>query len=107
MLEDLNITKTTGNELTLGFDTPLSQKKAANHNQGITVTERQFFGLRKEDINKIKKEFKDDIRELKRDQRQRRSADEEEGLTLAQFLTQQPSSLDNLLARLFDNGDES
>ena len=82
MLEDLNIVKMKGNEITIGFDSSLSNKKAANHNQGITVPERQFFGVRQKDLKEIGKKFKDDIKQ----QKQKEKAKAQDAPTLANFI---------------------
>ncbi len=64
MLEDVDIVSETTNTLKVGFTDDLETKKAYNHNVGDTLPKRQFFGIRRKDIDEIKKEFSSELKEL-------------------------------------------
>ncbi|MDH3324133.1 MAG: hypothetical protein OEL89_00680 [Candidatus Peregrinibacteria bacterium] len=63
MLEAIDKIKESSETITLGFDDELQRKKAANHNGGFTVPQRQFFGVTQDDIDKVKKKFKNDLKD--------------------------------------------
>ena len=102
MMEDLDIKKMTGNDITIGFNGTLSNKKAANHNGGFTLPTRQFFGVTVKDLLSIKKEFRSDIAAI----RQKKKA-KEEAVTLAELLTrtENESALDKLIKGLISDGE--
>lgn len=57
MMSDLDILETTRNGLVLGFNDDMNEQKAANHNKGVTVPRRQFFGVKEKDIQAIVDQF--------------------------------------------------
>lgn len=65
MMDDMDILDLKGNNLKIGFLSSQENAKAYNHNVGDTVPKRPFFGVNKSDIKEIKREFKDNIDEIK------------------------------------------
>lgn len=61
MMLDLDIIEQTDTTVTIGFKNETNQMKAANHNFGVTLPERPFFGVNKQEIDRIKNEFIDQI----------------------------------------------
>lgn len=55
--------KISGNKLIIGWDDPEEEAKAANHQSGVTVPKREFFGVNKTEMNEIKKELNPEIKE--------------------------------------------
>jgi|CXWL01.1.fsa_nt_gi hypothetical protein len=61
MLGLLDIVKSTGNKIKIGWDDSEQNAKAYNHTVGDTVPERPFFGVSKSELKNIAKEFKSEI----------------------------------------------
>lgn len=105
MLQDMDIISSSGNELKIGFTDDLEIKKAYNHNTGDTVRKRQFFGVLKKDIDEIiEREFKAELKEVKRELKEDSSllAD----LTTTALVTEAESiDLGDLFGGLFGEGD--
>lgn len=87
MLNSIDIIDSTRDTITIGFDDPTEEKKAANHQKGVTVPSRPFFGVTKSDINTIKKDF---INE--------EEVQEEERQTLASFFATSEADQQALVA---------
>jgi hypothetical protein len=68
MLSQLEVIESSGNQIKLGWEDPTENAKAYNHNTGDTVTKRQFFGIKDEDLKKISAEFKPDLKKSKNDE---------------------------------------
>lgn len=62
MLNLMDITKQTGNSITIGWDDTEENNKAFNHSVGDTVPKRPFFGVSKGELKAIKKDFSKDIK---------------------------------------------
>jgi len=60
MLNDLDFEK-DGQTIKLKFNDEVNTLKAANHNKGVTVPERQFFGVTSDMIESARKKFSSDI----------------------------------------------
>lgn len=56
MLRSLDIIDISADTITIGFDDDTEEAKAANHNQGITVPKRPFFGITKSEATEIAEE---------------------------------------------------
>ncbi len=69
MLGLMEIKRQSGNTLTIGWDEKEENNKAFNHVSGDTVPKRPFFGVSKGEIADIKKEFRTDIKEAVKLQR--------------------------------------
>ena len=64
MLELMDITKNSGNNITIGWNGGDEQDaKAFNHVTGDTVPARPFFGVSKKELKSIKSEIKGEIKE--------------------------------------------
>lgn len=61
MLNAIDITKSSPREIVIGFNDETEAAKAANHNFGVTLPKRKFFGVNDRELNEIKKDFEDDI----------------------------------------------
>jgi hypothetical protein len=68
MLQLMDIVNSDGNTIKIGWEDTVENAKAYNHNIGDTVKKRQFFGVTSEDIKKLSKEFKPDLKNSKNDQ---------------------------------------
>jgi len=62
MLSDLDF-KIDGENIVLGFNDKTQELKAANHNSGVTVKEREFFGVSSSELTAIEDKFKADVKE--------------------------------------------
>lgn len=67
MLGLIDIVEDKGNKIKIGWSDDTENAKAYNHNTGDTVKKRQFFGITQADINKIKSEFKPDLKKSSND----------------------------------------
>jgi hypothetical protein len=74
MLDDIEPLTETINTVTFGMENTLSRLKSDNHNNGVTLPKREFFGVTQKEAKRIAK----DIRDKKVDVRKR-------GLTLAEI----------------------
>lgn len=64
MMELMDVVKSSGNNITIGWDSGDSQDgKAFNHITGDKVPSRPFFGVSKKELGEIKKDIKSDIKE--------------------------------------------
>lgn len=54
--------KISGNKLIIGWDDPEEEAKAANHQSGVTVPKREFFGINKTEMTDIKKKMSPEIK---------------------------------------------
>lgn len=63
MLNSIDIIDMGANVLKIGIDDSLEAQKAYNHQVGDTVPARPFFGLNNKDVDEIKAEFRDEIKE--------------------------------------------
>ena len=61
MLDAIDITKDSASSVRIGFDDKTNEKKAANHNKGNTVPKREFFGIKRTELDAIRKDFKSEI----------------------------------------------
>jgi hypothetical protein len=57
MLGTLDIVDASGSKVKIGWNDAVENAKAYNHNVGDTVSKRAFFGVTKQDIESIKREF--------------------------------------------------
>jgi hypothetical protein len=57
MLSSIEVLESDSSQIVIGFNDPTQEAKAANHNQGITVPERPFFGVNDKELKKIKSKF--------------------------------------------------
>lgn len=61
MLASIDILESDSSKIVIGFNDSTQEAKAANHNQGITVPERPFFGVNDKELKKIKSNFISEI----------------------------------------------
>lgn len=62
MLGLMDIKRQSGNEITIGWKDSSQNPKAYNHQTGDTVPRRPFFGVKRSELNEIKREFRDEIK---------------------------------------------
>ncbi len=63
MLSTLDIVDSSGSKIKLGWDDATQNAKAYNHNVGDTVPKRAFFGVTKQDLESVRKEFASDVKQ--------------------------------------------
>lgn len=63
---DSIVLKTKANEIEIVVGKGVDTLKSYNHNVGDTLPKRDFFGLHKKEVDKIKKEFKGEIKAIKK-----------------------------------------
>ena len=61
MLESLSVIGLSDNGVIIGFNQPDQDPKAFNHDTGDTLPRRPFFGLQKNELKRVKKEFLPDV----------------------------------------------
>ncbi len=66
MLGLMDVTKQTGESITIGWTDAEQNAKAFNHSTGDTVPSRPFFGVSSTELSQIKKKFGSEIREAVR-----------------------------------------
>lgn len=107
MMTSLDITKETGNSVTIGFDDKTSEAKAANHNQGITGKKREFFGVNQSELNQIKSEFRSELKTLdKKPTESTRETLELLGSLTAAEVTAEQTAINRLFSNLFGGLDD-
>lgn len=65
MLGSIDIIKQSGNKVTIGFSDREQELKAYRHIVGDSVPVRNFFGISGHEIDKVKKEFDDELDSIK------------------------------------------
>lgn len=68
MLSSIDSISNQGNEIKIGWNDSTNNAKAYNHMTGDTVRKRQFFGVQKNIIKEVLKDFKEEIDSLKESQ---------------------------------------
>ena len=68
MLSSINSVSDQGNEIKIGWNDQENNAKAFNHMTGDTVRKREFFGIQKNIIKEVLKDFKEEISNLKESQ---------------------------------------
>ncbi len=63
MLGTMDILEQSRGKIKIGWNDDVENAKAYNHNEGITVPKRRFFGLNDSELKEIKSEFIDRVRE--------------------------------------------
>jgi len=63
MLGSIDVLSIKGNTIEIGIDDDLESKKGFNHITGDTVPRRPFFGVNGRELKEIKREFKSDIKQ--------------------------------------------
>jgi hypothetical protein len=61
MLGTMEVLDTTGSQIEIGWEDPVENAKAFNHNTGDTLPKRRFFDLSEKEIKSIKEEFQPDV----------------------------------------------
>jgi predicted HicB family RNase H-like nuclease len=61
MLADIDILEFSGDKIKIGFSDETEKLKAYNHFTGDTVPTRRFFGLTKDEVENVLKDFQDDL----------------------------------------------
>jgi hypothetical protein len=74
MLDSIEPVAQTANTVTIGLSGDLNLLKSDNHNRGVTLPKREFFGVTKKEADRIAKIIKEDKIEVK-----------ESGFTLAEL----------------------
>lgn len=116
MLSSVDISETRGNQVKIELDQGQAPK-GYNHHTGDTVPRRPWFGVNKKELNEIKREFKNELRQVKEgkeevEQRQEQAQVEQERLdlatirALAQGERQTTSALDALIGNLFGESED-
>lgn len=63
MLGTMDILEQSRGNIKIGWNDDVENAKAYNHNEGITVPKRRFFGLNDSELKEIKSQFVDRVRE--------------------------------------------
>jgi hypothetical protein len=87
MLADIDILEYDGTKLKIGFSDTTEKLKSYNHQTGDTVPKREFFGLTKDEVEKVLNDYQSDIDALKSELNEVVSADDIE--TLADLFQRQ------------------
>lgn len=61
MMNAIDITRSSPREIVIGFNDDTEAAKAANHNFGVTLPKRKFFGVNNRELEEIKSKFEDDV----------------------------------------------
>lgn len=69
MIDDMNVLNTSGNDLEVGHEDNTETLKAFNHNTGDTLPKRQYFGILKKDFDEVIRPFKEELKQIKKDQK--------------------------------------